>query len=394
VTSSRSLEATILKSDITGAGTGLVTVVNPEPGGGTSNVALFPVNTSETSPSFTVTNVSTGAGAAAVVVGDFNNDGIADLAVSNPTAGTVSILLGSGHNTFTLSATLTPLAGNTEPTSIAVGDFNNDGNLDLAVGNVPSSTITIFLGNGTGNFSVGATATDVVDPVSITAADLNKDGHLDLVVANPEINTMAVLLGKGDGTFLATSDGPATNLEGPMSLAVADFNQDGTLDVAIANQTTGNVDILTGVGDGTFKTKYTTLTAGAGATAVVAADFNGDGKADLAVVNKTANTVTIFLNTTGGVFASGVTYATAAGPSSLVVGDFNNDGVLDIITTNATAGNLSLLLGIKGGTFQTHTELAAGTGPQAIAIGDFNQNGKLDVVVANPSTNGVSTVVQ
>jgi phospholipase C len=394
VTSSRSLEATILKSDIASEGTGLVTVVNPEPGGGTSNVVLFPVNTSETSPSFTVTNISTGAGAAAVAVGDFNNDGIPDLAVTNPTAGTVSILLGSGHNTFTLSDTLTTPTGNTEPTSIAVGDFNSDGNLDLAVGNIPSSTITIFLGNGTGNFSVGATLSDVVDPVSITTADLNKDGHLDLVVSNPAINTIAVLLGKGDGTFLATSDSPATNLEAPMSIAVADFNQDGTLDLAIANETTGNVDILTGQGDGTFKTKYTTITAGAGASAIVAADFNGDGKADLAVVNKTVGTVTIFLATTGGAFASGVTYATAAGPSSLVVGDFNNDGVLDIVTTNATAGNLSLLLGIKGGTFQTHTEFGAGTGPQAIAIGDFNQNGKLDVVVANPSTNGVSTVVQ
>ena len=395
VTSTRSLNATILKTDIAADGIGFVTVVNPVPGGGKSNVVLFPINTSST-PSFTVNSITTGAGASAVAVGDFNNDGHQDLAVANPTAGTVSVFLGSGANTFSLSSTLTPGSVDTtveQPTSIAVGDFNDDGNLDIAVGSIPASTITIFLGNGTGNFTALAPIT-VVNPVQIAVSDLNADGHLDLVVPNQEINTYAVLLGNGDGTFLTTSLGPGTNLESPSSIAIADFNQDGKPDLAIVNHTTGTVDILTGNGDGTFKTKYATLTAGAGANAVVAADFNGDGKADLAVVNQTAATVTIFLNTTGGVFASGVAYATASGPSSLAVGDFNDDGVLDIMTTNSVAGNLSLLLGIRGGTFQAHTEIAAGTGPQAIAIGDFNQNGKLDVVVANPTTNGVSTLLQ
>jgi len=389
--SSTQLTALILAADYPSNGTGRVDVITPAPGGGTSNVVMFPVDASFASPTFRVANVSTGAGAGAVVVGDFNNDGHQDLAVTNPTAGTVSILLGNGKNTFTLSATLT--AG-IEPTSIAIGDFNNDGKLDLAVGNIPASTITIFLGDGTGNFTVKTTVSDVVDPVSIAVADLNADGHLDLIASNPAINTIAVLLGVGDGTFLATSDGPAMNLENPVSVAVADFTGDGIPDVAIANQTSGTVDILTGFGDGTFKTKITTLTAGSGPAAMVAADFNGDGKPDLAVVNQTAGTISIFLNTGGGAFAAGVAYATAAGPSSLVVGDFNDDGVLDLMTTNATAGNLSLLLGVKGGTFGAHTEFSAGTAPQAIAIGDFNQNGKLDVVVANPTTNGISTVVQ
>jgi phospholipase C len=391
---SDNLTATILATDYPTNGTGRIDVISPAPGGGTSNVIFFPVNKSFTTPNFRDSTITTGAGAAAVVVGDFNNDGHQDFAVTNPVAGTVSIFLGTGKNTFTAGATLTPPAGNTEPVSIAVGDFNNDGHLDLAVGFIPSSTITIFLGDGTGNFTAATTLTDIVNPVSIAVADMNGDGHLDLIVANNEINTIAVLLGQGDGTFLRTSDGPATNLSGPTSVAVADFTGDGIPDVAIANQTSGTVDILTGVGDGTFKNKYTTLTASAGLSAVVAADFNGDGKPDLAAVNQTAGTVTIYLNTGSGAFAAGVPYSTAAGPNSLVVADFNNDGVLDLITANSTAGNISLLLGVKGGTFQAHTEFTAGTAPQTIGVADFNSDGKLDVVVANPSTNGVTTIVQ
>jgi hypothetical protein len=352
------------------------------------------VNKSFVTPNFRDTTITTGAGAASVVVADFNGDGFQDLAVANPTAGTVTVYTGNGKNTFTLASTLTMPSGSTEPATLAVGDFNGDGHLDLAVGNIPSSTIAIFLGTGTGNFNAGTTITDIVNPVSISVADMNADGHLDLVVANNEIDTIAVLLGQGDGTFLRTSDGPATNLSGPASVAVADFTGDGVPDVAIANQTSGTVDILTGVGDGTFKNKYTTLTATAGLSAVVAADFNGDGKPDLAAVNQTANTVTIYLNNGGGSFAAGVSYATAAGPNALVVADFNDDGVLDLMTANSTAGNISLLLGVKGGTFQAHTEFTAGTAPQTIGVGDFNSDGKLDVVVANPSTNGVTTVVQ
>jgi phospholipase C len=388
--STKTLTATVLKPDVSADGSEWVTVANPSPGGGKSNVVLFPVNSSFAAPSFTVGNITTGAGASAVVVGDFNNDGHQDLAVTNPSAGTVSILLGSGANTFTLAATLT--AGN-EPTSIAVGDFNNDGNLDLAVGNIPDSTITIFLGDGTGNFTAKTTFA-VVDPVSIAVGDFNLDGRLDLVAASNMVNTVPVFLGNGDGTFQVTSDGPATNVEGPISVAVADFNQDGFPDIAVANQTSGTIDILWGEGNGSFKAKFATLTASAGLSAVVAADVNGDGMADLAVVNQTAGTVTIFLNAGSATFKSGVPYDTAAGPNSLVIADFNNDGVMDLMTANTTAGNLSLLLGIKGGTFQTHTEFSGGTAPQSIAVGDFNQNGKLDVVVANPGTSGVSTVVQ
>ena len=388
--SNRHIVATILNTDYATNQTGLVTVANPAPGGGKSNPQLFPVNSAFTTPSFLVQNLATGSGASAVAVGDFNNDNHQDLAVTNPDSGTVSILVASGSNKFTLRSTLT--AGN-KPTSIAVGDFNNDGNLDIAVGNIPDSTITIFLGDGTGHFVVKTTLTNIVDPVSIAVADLNRDGHLDLVVADYIINATTVLLGNGDGTFFKTSDGPATDLSGPIAVAVADFTGDGIPDVAVVNQNSGMVDILKGVGDGTLK-KFSTLTVGTGPTAVVAADLNGDGLPDLAVVNQTSSTVSIFLNTGGGSFATGVPYNTASGPNSLVIADFNDDGVLDLMTANSVAGNLSLLLGVKGGTFQNHTEFPAGTSPQSIAVGDFNQNGKLDVVVANPATNSVSTVVQ
>jgi phospholipase C len=384
----RTLKATIPAALITTAQTASITVVNPVPGGGVSNTLFLPVTNPSAAMSFTSQSWSTGTSPSFVITGDFNGDGILDLAVANKNSNTVSILLGVGDGTFTSGATLT--TGN-QPVSMVTGDFNRDGNLDLAVGNLADGTILIFLGNGDGTFSVGSVIS-TVEPISIATADLNGDGKLDLVVANYSINTISVFLGKGNGTFLMTSQ-PLVTLEGPVFVASADFNKDGLADVAVLNQANDTISILLGKGDGTFRFATTTIATPAPPVAMAVADFNSDGNLDLAVANQNS-TVSIFLGNGKGSFQKLTNNDTDSGPTSIVVGDFNGDGKLDIATSDGVSSDISVLLGNGNGTFQTHSDYATGLAPASLAPGDFNRDGKLDFATANSSAGTVSILLQ
>jgi hypothetical protein len=245
-----------------------------------------------------------------VATGDFNGDGKADLLTVNFGPGTLTILLGNGDGTFTQGATITaPAIGPgglaIGPVSVALADVNKDGLPDLAVANCPrfdqgaTGSVTILLGNGDGTFSAVAESPDAGgQPLFIAAGDLNGDHIPDLVVTNmnqgaPELGTLTVLLGKGDGTFTPTAVSPVTGSV-PQSVAVADFNGDGKLDLAIANAGSDTVTVLLGNGDGTFAAPLNPAT---GATPNYAAvgDFNGDGIPDLAVANNVSNSVTVLL---------------------------------------------------------------------------------------------------
>ena len=245
-----------------------------------------------------------------IATGDFNGDGKADLVVVSPGPGTLTILLGNGDGTFTEGATITtPVNGPggvaVAPVSVALGDFNGDGIPDLAVANCPRfdqgalGSVTILLGNGDGTFTAEAESPATGgQPLFITAGDFNGDRIPDLAVTNmnhgyPELGTLTVLLGHGDGTFTPTAMSPVTGSI-PYSVAVADFNGDGKPDLVTANAGSNTVTVLLGNGDGTFATP---LSFAAGADPVFAAvgDFNGDGIPDLAAANNTTSSVTVLL---------------------------------------------------------------------------------------------------
>ncbi len=170
-----------------------------------------------------------------VAVGDFNGDGIPDLAVTNYQAsggtqgdGTVTVLIGNGGGAFTPTV-VSPATGN-DPLYVAVGDFNGDGVPDLVVSNSGSNNLTVLLGNGDGTFTAAASPGVGLYPIDIAAGDLNGDGIPDLVVSNWDSSTLQVLLGKGNGTFSTTATIPTTG-EGSQSFAVADLNGDGVPDI-------------------------------------------------------------------------------------------------------------------------------------------------------------------
>jgi phospholipase C len=391
--SKRALAATMLAPDVATAQTLNVTVVNPGPGGGVSNSALFPITNAFTVAPVAST-VAVGANPTILATGDFNGDGLLDIAVANGATNSINILLGNGTGGFTNGGSFTVAGGATsQPTSLAVGDFNEDGHADLAVGISPDSIIQTYVGDGTGNFTPGSTMTSVVNPTSIAVSDLNQDGFADLVVANAMDNTVTVFLGKGDGSFFLSSMPPTTALSNPVQVVISDFNNDGVADMLLVNSENNTLTILTGKGDGTFKV-VTTQALASVPSAVVAADFNADAKIDIAVVSAAGNNVTVFLGNGNGTFQTGVAYPTGSGPNSVAVGDVNGDGIIDLVTANSAGGNISVLLGTATGTFGAHTDFAADAGAQSIVIGDFNNNGKLDFATANATANTVTILTQ
>jgi hypothetical protein len=241
-----------------------------------------------------------------------------------------------GIATFALKApggfiTASSYPAGTNPISVAVGDFNGDGIADLIVANGAGpwvdNTVSVLLGNGDGTFQAAQNFPAGSRPQSVAVGDFNGDGHLDLVVANPSAGTVSVLLGNGDGTFQPLQTYTAGS--NPMAVAVADLNGDGALDLAVASSSDG-INILLGKGDGTFGPAQN-YAAGTGATYPIAvADFNADGKLDLALANSTQASVSILLGNGDGSFQAPVRYV--AGPaSSLVVADLNQDGWPDLV---------------------------------------------------------------
>jgi FG-GAP-like repeat len=176
-------------------------------------------------------------------------------------------------------------------------------------------------------------------------------------------------------------------------VAVGDFNGDGKLDLAVANNGSNNVSVLLGNGDGTFQPALN-FTVGSNPSSVAVADFNGDGKPDLAVANNDGNNVSILLGNGTGTFQAAVSYGVESGPISMAVADFNGDGKLDLAVASDGNNTVSILLGNGDGTLQPAALFATENILVSIAAGDFNRDGRLDLVGADEATSAASVLLQ
>jgi hypothetical protein len=382
--SSEKLTASILATDVATTGTAAVTVSNPAPGGGLSNVAYFAVVKAGFTAAYGKLDYATDTTPQAVAAGDFNGDGKMDLAVATGN-NSVSMLLGSGTGTFPTHVEY-PVPGH--PIAIATGDFNGDGKVDVATVDEFQSEITVLLGNGDGTLQTHVEYPTGTHPVALATADVNGDGHLDIIVCDLNDNKVAVLLGNGDGTFKAHVDYATGN--GPSSVAIGDFNDDGKLDLAVANNTDATVSILLGNGDGTFQGPIPFPTA-VGANSVAIGDFSGDGKLDVAVGTSNKQ-VSILLGNGDGTLQNHKEYAIGANAVMVAAADMNADGKLDLVTANYNDNTVSLLIGNGDGTFKGESVYPTNSGPNSLAIADFDGSGKLEIAATNLNGNVVSAL--
>jgi hypothetical protein len=233
------------------------------------------------------------------------------------------------------------------PISIAVADVNGDGNPDLFTANTSNSTVGVLLGNGNGtfqaatNYNTGSNSS----PYSIAVADVNGDGKLDLLTANNGNDTAGVLVGNGNGTFQPIATYSTGDNSFPYNIAVADVNGDGKLDLLTANNGNNTAGVLQGNGNGTFQVATNYGTRGNNPIGIAAADVNRDGQLDLLTTNRNSNTAGVLLGNGNGTFQVATTYGTGGNnPMGIAVADVNRDGHPDLLTTNISSNTVGVLL--------------------------------------------------
>lgn len=313
----------------------------------------------------------------------------------------MALMIAAGLPQDLIAQTCSPLlpahlySTNGRPRSVALGDFNGDGRIDVVAGveGIYGSTFlaSVLLGNGDGTLQPGVAVGDGFGSNSAVVGDFNGDGRPDLAVA--VFGGPSTLLGNGDGTFQADIVNSIGVL--PYWMVTADFNLDGRLDLA-ASQYGGTVAILLGNGDGTFYHWPDLFVGGYDPAQVAAGDFNADGNPDLAAVNEYGE-VSDWLGSGNGLFSSSNQYFVGGLPQSLAVGDFNGDGKSDLVTANYSTGEVNVLLGNGDGTFQaainSDSNLTFGFGAISVAVADFDADGKSDLAVGQYGSPGLSVLM-
>lgn len=328
---------------------------------------------------------------------DVTGDGQLDIVFVTYSATTPSIrvLPGSGNGTFQ-APIVTAIAANQFGT-FALADVTGDGKLDIALSNNTYSTLTVLLGNGNGTFGTATAFSTGAGsrPGVITAADINADGKADLLTIDNFNSEVRVLLNSGTGTFgPAATYSTGTNTS-PSDLAVADVNKDGKADLLVSNFGTSEVGVFLGTGSGAFGAIATylvkpTLNSTSSPASLQVADVNGDGNLDALTANVFGNAVAVLLGNGNGTFGTVTAYTTGTGsgnvgfsyPNQLVVSDVNGDGRPDLLTANSGTSSVGVLVGNGDGTFQPFFLYSTAGAPGNIAAADVNNDSRPDLIIS------------
>ncbi len=312
-----------------------------------------------------------------IATGDFNGDGKLDLVTANKDFNNISVLLGDGVGRFGVAK---GFGVGDRPEGVAVADFNGDQKSDIVTVNSGSHNISVLLSAGSGDFGAAVNYPVGIEPHSVTVGDFNGDSKADLAVTSAYSSSIMILAGDGAGHFSTLSN---VTHASPAFVAVEDFNRDGKLDMAVGHIGFGYVSILLGNGAGGFGAS-TDIQLGMGPQTVAAGDLNGDGNPDLVVtnnINSPPAQVVVLLGKGTGNFSQPTFYNVSSYPTSLSIGDFDSDGKADIGIANYYAGGVTVLAGDGAGNFQD-SQYVILQGAISIVSGDFNKDGKSDLAVS------------
>jgi hypothetical protein len=372
---------------------------NPGPNGNTVSILLGAGN-GTFSPAL---NIAVAKGPIGVAMADVNKDNNLDVLVTNSLTDQVSLLLGKGDGTFQTPATFTVASGGAPvqgffPTYVVIADLNGDSKLDLAVANTNTSTIALLAGDGAGHFAPPLNLSVGRTPVAVLTGDFNHDGRADFISSNLDGHTVSVVLGRGSGKFQDVSTIPAS--AGPVQIVSTDFNQDGIADLATVNagnsQDGSTVSVFLGKAGGRFSPQMV-LKVGTDPLSLATADFNNDGLQDLVAANfgtfpNDHGNVSVLLNNGNGTFQSAVNFTAGDFPDFLATADFNGDGNQDIVVadfgTNVGVAGISVLLGDGKGSFAAPVKV----GPNLqfafqVLTGDFDGDGNADIAYSSSGFN-------
>jgi FG-GAP-like repeat len=344
---------------------------------------------------YNLLTITAGKGSASVEVADLNKDGYQDIVVANAEDSSIEIFTGNKNGTFTVAAG-SPFYANRFPNDIVIADFNKDGSPDLGIANTEISQLTVFLGDGKAGFKQVAKSPFKVRSKphthGIAAGDFDGDGNLDLATDSWGVDSVILVFGDGKGNF-----GPGkfykVGKRPYQRLRAADLNKDSKPDIVTTNLEGGNVTVLLNSGPGIFtEAAGSPFAAGDAPFGIAIGDVNGDDHPDLVVLNSPTITsenkgrdgLTILTGDGTGKFSplKGSPFSTGKSPSRVAIGDLNGDGINDIAVTNYNDKSVTLFYMNKSGVYGD-TLLTVGNRPDGIAIGDMNADGKNDIIVSN-----------
>lgn len=329
-----------------------------------------------------------------VAVANFNHDNISDIVVANSGNDNIGIRFGIGNGSFGIEITYST-GQNSFPQYVTVGNFNLDKHLHIATANYKSDSISIFFGYGNGSFRESLTYPISIqsNPTPIAVADLNNDKWFDLVITNEGTDNVGILYGCNYATFNLQYTYSSSYGSYPRAISVDDFNNDNHLDIAVANYYGNTVSISFGYGNGSFTTQiYFSTGPGSYPAALAIADLNNDGYLDIVVANARTLCIGILFGYGNGTFTAIMTYPiVGTNPSALAIGDVNNDGRLDIIVAIKNNNTLGVFLEFDNGSFSLIKTYSTGLSskPYSIVLGDLNNDSYLDIAVANVGSRNV-----
>jgi hypothetical protein len=373
--------------------------------------------------------IPTGAAPQGVAVGIFEGCCRPGIAVANTAASVLSLFRQDDGDRFARK----DLPGSFPLNVLATGDFNRDGRLDLAAASTATNGMALYRDMGTG-FGIYGTFPTGASPRGIDTADLNNDGRLDLVVANRGGSTVSIYIARADTSGWFSSTIAVAAGTGSRDVALADFNLDGQIDIATANEYGNTATVLTNTlrppsgpfwqaralpPSGTYNafveladfnrnavidlvrangvlldgTTFVPLTSGGATPRTVldaaAGDYNGDGSADVVMVTLYHNgaypqpiSAELYYGDGAGRFQYAGSFGSFGWVFDVKAADLDNDGRLDLVIADqnegAPGGRLYVLLA-RGSGFGQPIVI---TSPQAIglALADVNRDGKMDLL--------------